>query len=235
MPVGSKPRRAGNLTSSIDAGSWSAQLDQLFSAHADLDRGQQMSRYMRDQYSFHGLSSARRRELQKQHEQTVGPPDDPIATAHALWALTARECQLAGVDVLNRAAAKLDANVLSQHIAQLVQQKSWWDTVDMLATNALSIAFKDRNCQKKHLPVFRQSSSFWMRRSALIFQLKYRENIDLELLFAIIDENLHSQEFFINKAIGWALRQHAKIDRKSVENFIASRDLAALSRREALR
>ncbi len=194
-----------------------------------------MSRYMRDQYSFHGLSSTRRRELQKLHEQRVGLPQDPVATAHALWALTARECQLAGVDVINRAANRLDAEVLSAHIAQLVQTKSWWDTVDMLATNALGVAFRQQSCQQKYLTEFRQSPNFWMRRSALIFQLKYRENIDLELLFAIVDENLGSQEFFINKAIGWALRQHARIDRKAVENFVASRDLAALSRREALR
>lgn len=194
-----------------------------------------MSRYLRDQFQFHGLSSSLRRQVQRQFEQSVGLCDNPLAVASALWELPARECQLAGVDIINRHAAKLDPDVLAQNIMALVQNKSWWDTVDLIASNALGIAFKYSDTQAKYLPLYRQSPDFWVRRCALLFQLKYREQTNVELLFAIVDENLGSHEFFINKAIGWALRQVAKSDRKCIESFVESRDLAALSRREALR
>lgn len=194
-----------------------------------------MSRYLRDQFRFHGLSSSLRRQLQLQFEQSVGLCDNPVAVVSTLWRLPARECQLAGVDIINRHAARLDPDVLAQEIMGLVQYKSWWDTVDLMASNALGTAFKHPEIQAKYLPQYRQSPDFWMRRCALLFQLKYREQTDVELLFAIVEENLGSREFFINKAIGWALRQVAKSDRECIESFVGSRDLAALSRREALR
>ena len=194
-----------------------------------------MSRYLRDQFQFHGLSSSLRRQVQRQFEQSVGLCDNPVAVASALWQLPARECQLAGVDVINRHAANLDPDDLAQAIMALVQHRSWWDTVDLLASNALGVAFKHPETQVQFLPLYRQSPDFWMRRCALLFQLKYREQTDVELLFAIVDENLGSREFFINKAIGWALRQVAKSNRERIEYFVESRDLAALSRREGLR
>lgn len=194
-----------------------------------------MSRYLRDQFQFHGLSSSQRRLVQRQFEQTVGLCDSPLAVAAALWQLPARECQLAGVDIINRYAVKLDPDFLAQDIMVLVQHRSWWDTVDLIASNALGVAFKHPETQAKYLPLYRRSPDFWMRRCALLFQLKYREQTDVELLFAIVDENLGSREFFINKAIGWALRQVAKSDRQRIECFVESRDLSALSRREALR
>jgi len=223
------------LAKTIGPVDWSRQLDQLFASHADTERGVQMSRYLRDQFFFHGLMAGERRKLQKQHEVSCGIPEDPFATASALWALPARECQLVAVDIVNRHAGKLDPSLVAQELMVLVQSKSWWDTVDLLATTALGTAFKHRKTQSQFLPLYRNSSDMWMRRCAILFQLKYRDKINRDLMFDIVDENLGSKEFFINKAIGWALRQHAKIDRPSIEEFVGSRDLSGLSKREALR
>lgn len=190
---------------------------------------------MRNQFYFHGIPAALRRQISRQHVQNAGAPDDPLATARVLWDFPARECQLVAVDLVNRAAAKLEPNTLAFCVSELVQQKSWWDTVDLLASTALGQAFRSPSVQNAHLKAFRQSSDFWMRRCALLFQLKYGAQLNQKLLFEIVDENLGSREFFINKAIGWSLRQHAKIDREAVEHFVSERELAPLSKREALR
>ncbi len=194
-----------------------------------------MSRYLRDQFSFYGLSAAARRALQQQHVLSAGPVDDPFSTAVALWQLPVRECQLAAVDVINHKAKSHDPDRLAQCLMALIVDKSWWDTVDMLAATGLAAAFRDPGTRARYLPLCRQSGNFWLRRSALIFQLKYRADTDVALLFAIIEENLGGREFFINKAIGWSLRQYAKTDRDAVEHFVATHELSPLSRREALR
>jgi 3-methyladenine DNA glycosylase AlkD len=86
------------------------------------------------------------------------------------------------------------------------------------------------------LSKWRASENFWLRRTTILFQLGYKQDTDFELLCDIIRENLGSKEFFINKAIGWALRQYARVDPKAVKKFVnATKDLSPLSRREAMK
>jgi 3-methyladenine DNA glycosylase AlkD len=89
--------------------------------------------------------------------------------------------------------------------------------------------------RKKYLSKWRTSDNFWLRRSCILFQLDYRTETDFDLLSGIIRENLGSKEFFINKAIGWALRQYARVDPQAVRKFVKSTPLHPLSRREALK
>jgi 3-methyladenine DNA glycosylase AlkD len=87
----------------------------------------------------------------------------------------------------------------------------------------------------KYLANWRASDNFWLRRTAILFQLGYKKETDFDLLCEIICENLNSKEFFINKAIGWSLRQYARIDPKAVKKFVKSTPLHPLSRREAMK
>jgi len=114
--------------------------------------------------------------------------------------------------------------------------KSWWDTVDALATGAVGVHFERYpRARRKYLSKWRKSRNLWLRRAALLFQLNYGEDTDFALLRAIIRENLGSQEFFINKAIGWALRQHTRVDPEGVRRFVAETRLHPLSAREAMK
>jgi 3-methyladenine DNA glycosylase AlkD len=88
---------------------------------------------------------------------------------------------------------------------------------------------------KKILAKWRKSENFWLRRACILFQLDYKQDTDFDLLCEIIRENLGSKEFFINKAIGWALRQYARTDEKAVKKFVKATELHPLSRREALK
>ena len=121
-------------------------------------------------------------------------------------------------------------------IQDLLVTKSWWDTVDTIATGPVGVHFQRYPAvRRKYLPRWRKSDNFWLRRSAILFQLNYKSDTDFALLCDIICENLDSKEFFINKAIGWALRQYARTDPEAVRAFVAGTPLHPLSAREALK
>jgi len=121
-------------------------------------------------------------------------------------------------------------------IEYTITQKSWWDTVDSIAGGTVGIHFRRfPEVREKYLAKWRASDNFWLRRTTILFQLNYKKETDFELLCDIIRENLGSKEFFINKAIGWALRQYARSDPKAVKKFVKATPLHPLSRREAMK
>jgi 3-methyladenine DNA glycosylase AlkD len=118
----------------------------------------------------------------------------------------------------------------------LIVTKSWWDTVDSIAGGPVGLHFKRYpEVLLTTLARWRQSENFWLRRTCILFQLDYKKETDFTLLCDIIRENLGSKEFFINKAIGWALRQYARVDAEAVRSFAESTPLHPLSRREAMK
>lgn len=147
-----------------------------------------------------------------------------------------REFQYTANGLIGRLQKKLDPNFIST-LEYLIVTKSWWHTVDTLAGDTVGVHFKRfPKVREKYLKKWRKSDSFWLRRSALLFQLGYKEETDFDLLCEIIRENLGSDEFFINKAIGWALRQYAWTNPAPVKKFVkAMKGLHPLSRREALK
>ena len=124
----------------------------------------------------------------------------------------------------------------------LVVSGAWWDYVDVVAADRVGpILLRHRAAVTPLLRADAVDDHLWVRRTAILAQLKHREETDLELLADVIDANLegslHGREFFIRKAIGWALRQHARVDPEWVRGFVESRGdrLSGLSRREALK
>lgn len=115
-----------------------------------------------------------------------------------------------------------------------VQTKQWWDTIDVLDTVIGQIGLRDKRVDQLMLE-WSQARDFWFRRIAIDHQRGRREKTKQELLAKIIDNNLNREEFFINKAIGWALRDYSKTNPPWVKEFLASRKngLAKLSLREA--
>jgi 3-methyladenine DNA glycosylase AlkD len=118
----------------------------------------------------------------------------------------------------------------------LVTTKSWWDTVDGLASHAVGNLFQRfPEIRDEHINRWRKSDDFWLRRVTLLFQLSYKTELDEALLFSLILENKESDEFFIQKAIGWVLREYSKTNATAVTNFVNNQQLAPLSQREALK
>ena len=146
-----------------------------------------------------------------------------------------RESQYAALDIL-RHEVKRGPNNRWKFYDKLIVTKSWWDTVDALATN----------CMGAHLlqfPNLRQTvphklladKNMWRQRTAIIHQLKYGAQTDVEFLFAACRECARSNEFFLQKAIGWSLRQLSKREPDAVIRFIEKEKLATLSKREGLK
>ena len=209
----------------------------LLASHAHPDQAVPMKRYMRDQFEYLGIKGPELGALLTGFYRLHGLPLladlDPIL--RDLWALPQREYQYAAAGLLSRFESDLPAAFVST-IQYLLVTKSWWDTVDTIATGTVGAHFRRYPAvRNKIIPRWRGSDNFWLRRSAILFQLIYTADTDFDLLSDIICENLGSKEFFINKAIGWALRQYSRTDPEAVRRFVAATPLHPLSAREALK
>jgi 3-methyladenine DNA glycosylase AlkD len=196
-----------------------------------------MKQYMRQKFDFLGLKAPRRRAILKDFLSQHGPPpiEDLEEITRQLWAMPARDYQYIAMDFLDRRQKKLTpAHVpLIEH---LITAKSWWDTVDLLSTHQIGRLFiAYPNIRDEHISRWRKSDNIWLRRATLLFQFPCKANTDEALLFQLIEENLGSDEFFIQKAMGWALREYSKVNSQAVINFVIRTDLPKLSDREALK
>jgi len=213
-------------------------LKTLFDQNANALQSAPMKKYMRDQFEYLGIKTPQSLALQKEFYSKNGLPEiadlDPIL--RDLWALPQREFQYLAVGLLGRCESQIPANFIKT-IEYLIVNKSWWDTVDSLAGGTVGVHFlRFPAVREKYLARWRVSENFWLSRTTILFQLGYKQNTEFELLCEIIRENLGSKEFFINKAIGWALRQHARTDPRAVKKFVkATKELSPLSRREAMK
>jgi len=232
-------------------------------SHANSQNAIAMQRYMRGQFSFYGIKTPLRRQLLKQHLQRQNVkhpylqqqhlPQQPqqlqqlqqhnhpenhaclLKSVEWLWQQPQREYQYIALDLLQRPRIKLQPSITAL-LQSLIISRSWWDTVDPLAINCLGPLLRSNpELQASKLSQWRHSDNLWLRRSALLFQLKYKSATNQPLLFSLIRDNTDSQEFFIQKAIGWALRELSKTDPQAVVDFVSREPLPALSRREALK
>ncbi|NLC38318.1 MAG: DNA alkylation repair protein [Clostridia bacterium] len=206
----------------------------LFEANRNREHAAPMAQYMQNKFSFLGIKTPERRSLLNEFYKKSGILKEPFREDYvlALWELDPREYQYAALDYLKRMLKKLGKSHLPL-MEKLITTKSWWDTVDMLAQHPVgTIAAKYPEVIPEKIEGWAYGNNLWLRRTAILFQLKYKEKTDEELLYAIIKHNSRSQEFFIQKAVGWALREYSKTNPASVKEFIAHHELPKLSVRE---
>ncbi len=213
-------------------------LQELFEANANAENAKAMKAYMKDHFEFFGIKSTERRDLQKQFlvEYGLPKPFDP-QVFRALWKAEQREFQMFGLDLLRKQAKKVQENNLYL-IEELIITKSWWDTVDGLSSWVAGPYYLKYPHQMRPVTdAWAVSENMWLRRASIIFQLGYKQKTDTMLLTDHIELNLSSKEFFINKAIGWALREYGKTDPEFVRGYVGSvhTRLHPLSVREALK
>lgn len=213
------------------------QLATVFEAHRDADQAAQMSAYMRDQFPFLGIRSAQRESLQRQvlAELPSPSPADVLAFAERCWDRADREYQYTGVDLVRRHAKRLTVDDLPV-LDRLITTRSWWDTVDALAV-AVGVIVRADPTARTVVDRWLDAEDLWLVRVAILHQERWREDTDAEWLFAACRRHSAHPDFFIRKAIGWALRSYAKHAPERVAVFLSEPGLAlaALSRREAER
>jgi 3-methyladenine DNA glycosylase AlkD len=204
---------------------------------ADADRAATMAAYMKNRFGFFGVPSGPRRAAQRPVFAGWRPDGDELMTfAATCWDRDEREMQYAACDLLRRDVARLDGSHLPG-VEHLIATKSWWDTVDTLAAHVVGPLVASYPALDHELGRWLTSGDLWLERAAILHQLGYGERTDEDRLFAACLVHARSTEFFHRKAIGWALRQYARVAPVAVAAFVAEHDqeLSGLSKREALK
>lgn len=209
----------------------------VFEKNANKEIAEGQKTYLKNQFDFFGISAPKRREIQKQFliKKNLPPKKNLKKLVKTLWELPQREYQHFGLELTQKYIKEFEKQDLELFIF-MVTNKSWWDTIDFVSPRLIGEYFKLFPIQKKeYIQKWLDSGNIWLQRSSILFQLKYKENLDTDLLSYIINSLLGSKEFFINKAIGWILREYSKINPDWVINFSNKTNLSNLSRKEAQR
>jgi len=201
-----------------------------------------MQAYMKSAMPYHGVPTP---ALRRVYKQVFAEVDLPSAEAWqgevlALWrGAEFREERYAaiGLSGLRRADRFQTLDALPMY-EEMIVSGAWWDYVDSLAGHRIGLLLRRfPDPMRATMLAWSQSDDLWKRRTSIICQLGFKRETDLDLLYACIEPSLTSREFFLRKAIGWALREHAKTDPDWVRRFVAEHvdALSGLSKREALK
>ena len=209
-----------------------------YETNRDPARAAQMKKYMKDHFKFYGIGTPARRAMMSDHIRVYGLPEwsSIEEITRYLWEMEERECQSTVLDLLNRMKKKLGPEDLPL-MEYLITTKSWWDTVDGVAGWLVGVILQKYPEQIKPVTTrWMDSGNIWLQRSCLLFQLKYKMDTDLDLLFGFIEKLSDHKSFWIRKAIGWVLREYSKTDPNTVRQYVdAHPELSGLSKREALK
>lgn len=215
-----------------------ADLRVVLTEVADATQKKSMAAYMKDQFSFLGVKTPARRAAAKPllAAAKAWTAAELLDVADALYAEPEREFHYVAGDLLRRWSGRLDAADIPR-IRRLIETKSWWDTVDALAVHVVgSIVRADRSLQDV-MDRWIDDENLWIARTAILHQLLWKSDTDAHRLFEYCRRRGDDSDFFIRKALGWALRQYARTDPEAVRAFVGEHydHLSPLTRREALR
>ena len=202
--------------------------------HKNEEQAQKMSKYMLNKFEYIGIKTPERREIFKNFfKEYKNEEKIDWEFVNKCWENKYREFQYIAADYLKNMKDKLTIDDIPK-FKRLILEKSWWDTIDNLDMTIGALALKDSNVNKI-LMEWSLDENIWLRRIAIDHQLLRKEKTDIELLEKILKNNLEQTEFFINKAIGWALRDYSKTNPEWVKNFIEKNreNMAKLSIKEA--
>ncbi|BBH67071.1 hypothetical protein ACTI_37560 [Actinoplanes sp. OR16] len=207
-----------------------------FESARDPERAVGMEAYMRDQFLFHGLPSPIRRARAKAALTGLPPltEEDLRAVALDCWDREEREFQQFACDLLAAHVTVPGPDFLAT-VRVLITTKSWWDTIDPLATHFVAGLVRRHPALVAVMDEWSREENMWLVRTAILHQLHYGARTDTDRLFGYCAAQARHPDFFVRKAIGWALRQYARTDPGEVRAFLADHEasLSPLSIREA--
>lgn len=213
-------------------------LEKKLEEKSDRELAIPMENYMKNNFSFFGIKNQPRKAILKplwrKYKDEIKLDFRNIALA--LFDKTEREFHYCAMEIIFKEINKKFIKEDIQLIEKLITKNSWWDSVDFLAKYLLGYYLLQ--FPEKTLPIierFSNSTNMWLNRSAIIFQLDYKVKTNFDLLKAECEKHKNSKEFFIQKAIGWALRDYSRYNPNGVQDYVNSTQLKPLSQREALR
>ncbi len=171
-----------------------------------------MKKYMRGMFDYFGITAPNRKKVLKKYKNEIRELewDQVKILVLEMWDKPQREFQQFGQDVLDWFPKSYKEDDW-KFLEELITKKSWWDTVDFLSSHQYrdySLLYESNS--HKIIDRWLDSGNIWLQRSCLLYQLFYRENTNIEILEKSIGKLKESDEFFIQKAIGWILREYSK-------------------------
>ncbi|MEZ0480154.1 DNA alkylation repair protein [Planococcus sp. SSTMD024] len=208
-----------------------------FEEHRNPGLAAPMAAYMKQNFPFLGIQKPLRTVLMKEQlSKYLLPEKEHLKSiVRALYEMPEREYHYAAIELLEQAKEELAPDDLP-FLRLLIESNSWWDSVDIIAPKLVGhIVLRDRKTTSPIMREWAQAENLWTNRAAILHQLKFKQQTDTEILGAILLLHAGSRDFFIQKSIGWALREYAKTDPVWVLDFVKAYTLQPLSRREALK
>lgn len=218
--------------------SFISALETAFQENSNAENAFAMSKYMKNKFPFYGIKTTERRLLfktiWKQNQQEVA--ENTRAIALELYKKEQRELHYCAIEILIKELKGKYKKEDIKLIEKLIITNSWWDSVDTISKYILGEYLLEHPLEIENtIENFSNSDNLWLNRSAILFQLGYKKQTDFELLKALCIQHQSSTAFFIQKAIGWALREYAKTNSEAVKNFVLVNNLKPLSRKEAIK
>ena len=219
---------------SIDA--YFQAIRQVLNDNGKPEYAQQQMAYMKNYFDFYGLNTPLRSQLTKDFFETHGVFDgeDLKTFVRLCFSEPQREWHYIALEMTQQQLKKQPETFI-HFLEELILTKSWWDSVDGIAK---LVALHFTRFPHQISPITEgwiSQDNMWLQRVAITFQRYFKQKTDEKRLFDYIRRTAHSNEFFIQKGAGWALREYAKINPTAVIAFCQAHKLAALTRREALR
>ena len=218
------------------------ELRRKFAAAANAERARQMQAYMKSEMPYYGIPAPLLRTICRETFAAIdlSSREEWQDAVLALWrGAKFREERYAAIGLCadRRAGAWQTIEVLPMY-EEMIVSGAWWDTVDAIATNRLGELLRNSPREmRRQMLRWSTDQNLWKRRGAILCQLKFKTATDLDLLYRLIEPSLASKEFFLRKAIGWALRQYAWTDAAEVRRYVRENEarLSGLTKREALK
>lgn len=218
------------------------ELRAAFIAVADEARAPTMQAYMKSEMPYHGVSAVPMRAVCKRLLSGLVFADSSAweKTVRAVWdGARFREERYAAIALTSlRAAGAFQTPRAMGLYEKMITEGAWWDYVDAIATHNVAGILKTHPAPMNKLMLrWSKSPDMWKARTSIICQVLAKKDTDLELLYACIEPSIASKEFFLRKAIGWALRSYAWVDAREVKRYVKKNEkrLSGLSKREALK
>ncbi len=212
-------------------------LEEEFRRNANSTKAIGQAAYMKNHFDFYGIDSPTRKLIQRPFfvKDHLPSKEDHKKIIKELWKKPQREYHYFAQELAFKYIQELEKSDILL-FEYMVVHNSWWDTIDFIAPKLMGAYFKKFPQEReKWVNKWLKSENIWLQRSALLFQLKYKQELDKNLLSRTINTLINSKEFFIQKAIGWVLREYGKTNPHWVWEFANSTPLAPLSYREAVR
>lgn len=214
------------------------QLEAAFKEKANSSNAFAMAKYMKNHFTFYGIKTTERRllfnALWKTHKVEISA--NVLNIVWELYKKEQREFHYCAIEIATKELKGKYKKEDINFIEKLIITNSWWDSVDTISKYILGqYLLEFPESIPEVIGKFSNSENMWLNRSAILFQLGYKEKTDFELLKSICIQHQSSTAFFIQKSIGWSLREYAKTNSEKVINFVANSNLKPLSKKEAIK